>query len=361
MKIAALAAELRRRPARFDHHIVHTGQHYDDEMSRIFVDELALGLPYAELDVGSGTRAVQLARGIERMEAVLRTLRPDYVVVPGDVNSTLAAALAATTLDIPVAHVEAGLRSFDRTMPEETNRVLVDALAALLFTHSPEAPGQLAAEGCVGRVSAVGNTMIDTLVALLPAIEAGRAPERFGLQRGEYVLVTLHRPALVDTDLLVEAVDRLDELARTVTVAFPVHPRTRAALDRLGIAPRRAKLMPPLGYLSFVGLAAGASAVLTDSGGVQEETTYLGVPCFTLRDTTERPVTVEVGTNVLLGLDPARIADLPELIATARSLPRSVPPGWDGRAGARIVAELEAELGLEPDPARLALPSATTT
>lgn len=346
MKTAPVVAQLARRDGEFESLLVHTGQHYDDAMSRIFLDELGIGAPDHFLDIGSGKHGIQTARVIERLEPLLEELRPDLVVVPGDVNSTLAAALTATKLNIPVAHVEAGLRSWDRTMPEEINRLLTDQIAELLFTHSPEARENLLREGRPAEaIHAVGNTMIDTLVAMRPRIESLDAPGAHGLRGGEYLVVTLHRPALVDQPgLLAEAVGQIEALAEHMDVVFPVHPRTRANMAATGIEPKNARLrlLDPLGYLDFLGLVFGAAGVLTDSGGIQEETTYLGVPCFTLRDTTERPVTVDIGTNTLLGLDPARIAEVPGLIAAARERPARVPEGWDGRAAERLVEILAA-------------------
>jgi UDP-N-acetylglucosamine 2-epimerase (non-hydrolysing) len=276
---------------------------------------------------------------MERLEPVLLEAEPDVMIVPGDVNSTLAAALAGARLGIPIAHVEAGLRSFDRTMPEEVNRVLTDQLAELLFIHSPEARDNLLREARPeAGIHFVGNTMIDSLVLMRDAIEAAGAPAAHGVTPGGYVLVTLHRPALVDGPLLEEAIGGLSEVGEQMTVLFPVHPRTRAAIDAGGIAVGEGvRLLPPLGYVEFLSLVAGAGAVLTDSGGIQEETTFLGVPCFTLRAQTERPVTVEQGTNTVLGLDPARIAELPALIAAGAGSPHRVPELWDGRAAERIV------------------------
>jgi UDP-N-acetylglucosamine 2-epimerase (non-hydrolysing) len=281
---------------------------------------------------------------IERLEPVLEEIAPDLVLVAGDVNSTLGAALAATGLGIPVGHIEAGLRSFDRTMPEETNRVAVDAVADLRFTHSPEARVNLEREGAQAEtIHAVGNTMIDTLVAMRGRIEAADAPAAHGLPRGGYIVVTLHRPALVDGPLLGQAIDALATVARAMPVVFPAHPRTEKALAAAGIAPSAEglRVLEPLGYVEFLGLLEGAAGVLTDSGGIQEETTFLGVPCFTLRDNTERPVTCEVGTNTLLGLDPARIPDVPGLIEGAAGRPAQVPEGWDGAAATRLVDVLD--------------------
>jgi UDP-N-acetylglucosamine 2-epimerase (non-hydrolysing) len=343
MKTAPVLAELARRAARFRPLLVHTDQHYDPELSAVFFDDLGVPEPDYALGVGSGTQAQQTARVIERLEPVLAELRPDLVLVPGDVNSTLAAALTAAKLDLPVVHIEAGLRSFDRSMPEELNRVLTDAIAELHLIHSPEARDNLLREGVAAdSIQAVGNTMIDTLLALRGRPEVRDAPKRHGIAPGNYLLVTLHRPALVDGPLLNEAFSRLLDVAKELPVLFPVHPRTRLALgDRAAGESAGLRLLPPLGYLEFIGLMASAAGVLTDSGGIQEETTVLGVPCFTLRDTTERPVTVEFGTNTVLGLDPARIAEVPSLLRSAAGRSARIPPLWDGRAAVRAVDAIE--------------------
>jgi UDP-N-acetylglucosamine 2-epimerase (non-hydrolysing) len=316
--------------------VVHTGQHYDKEMSQIFLEELGLPTPDYELGVGPGNHGTQTGRALERLESVLESEQPGVVVVVGDVNSTLAGALAAAKLGIPVAHVEAGLRSFDRTMPEEINRILVDQMSDWCFTHSPESKEHLIREGIPDvRIHFVGNTMIDSLLRLRPRIEASRAHERHGLRAGEYVLVTLHRPKLVDGPLLEPALGALNEVARELPVVFPVHPRTRARISKLSTGPG-VRLIDPVGYIDFLGLQAQSAAVVTDSGGVQEETTFLRVPCFTVRDRTERPVTVVRGTNRLLGLDVDRIRKVPTLLAET-SIPITLPVGWDGRAAERIV------------------------
>ena len=338
IKIAPIVRLLATVPDQFEHVVVHTGQHYDRGMSDVFLEELDVGEPDHMLEVGSGTHGAQTAAVIAGLEPILDELRPDLVLVPGDVNSTLAATLTAAKLQIPVGHVEAGLRSFDRTMPEELNRVVCDQLADLLFTHSPEAQGHLLAEGRDARdIFAVGNTMIDTLAALRRRIALEDAPARLGLSAGRYLVVTLHRPALVDGPLLADAMRELSALAGDLDVVFPVHPRTRRRLEQGRIEWERVRLLDPLPYLSFLSLVASAAGVLTDSGGVQEETTYLGIPCFTMRDNTERPVTCTLGTNTVLGLDPARIAELPELLECARAAERVIPPQWDGHAAERIV------------------------
>jgi UDP-N-acetylglucosamine 2-epimerase (non-hydrolysing) len=351
MKIAPIAAEVARRADELEHLLVHTGQHYDREMSEIFLEELGVGEPDYSLGVGSGSHAQQTASVMERLEPVLLEAEPDIVLVPGDVNSTMAAALTAAKLLVPIGHVEAGLRSFDRTMPEEINRIVADQVSQLLFIHSPEARDNLLAEGCAAAgIHDVGNTMIDSLVAMRSRIDDARAPEAHGLSRGEYLVVTLHRPSLVDGPLLGDAIGQLSAISEELPIVFPVHPRTRAGLETLGIdlELESLKLLDPVGYVEFLSLVAGSAGVLTDSGGIQEETTYLGLPCFTLRSTTERPITISMGTNTLLGLDPARIAEVPGLLAEARSREAQIPPLWDGKAAERIVDVLVGTLGGDP-------------
>jgi len=340
VKMAPVIATLREQFGADSNRIVHTGQHYDRAMSEVFFEELGVPEPDHLLGVGSGSHGEQTARVIERLEPVLEAERPDLVIVPGDVNSTVAAALCATRLGIDVAHLESGLRSFDRTMPEEINRVVADHIARILFLHSEEAIENLAAEGIADeRPCFVGNTMIDTLVALEERFRAREAARGLGASPGSFLLVTLHRPALVDGPLLGAAIDALEEVGASLPVLFPAHPRTRKMLA--GRVPKGVELIDPVGYLDFLSLEADAAAVLTDSGGIQEETSYLGVPCFTLRDNTERPVTIRAGTNTLLGLDPARIAEIPGLLAARESAQTpEPPPKWDGRAAERIAAVL---------------------
>jgi UDP-N-acetylglucosamine 2-epimerase (non-hydrolysing) len=343
MKISPIAALLARHDD-FEHTLIHTGQHYDASMSQIFFEQLGLGAPDHLLNVGSGTHGAQTARVMERLEPMLIELQPDIVLVPGDVNSTMAASLVACKLGQRIGHVEAGLRSFDRTMPEEINRIVADSVADLLFTHSPEALPNLLAEGAPEEsIFAVGNTMIDTLVAMLPRIDEARAPARLGLTAGDYLLVTLHRPALTDGPKLAEAVRELRAVAQQLPVVFPVHPRTRARIDAEGLDTTGIKLFDPLGYIEFMSLMCSAAGVLTDSGGVQEETSYLGIPCFTLRDNTERPVTVEFGTNVLLGLAPAGIASVIDLLGARGEREVVAIPGWDGHAAQRVVDVLASD------------------
>lgn len=348
MKIAPIMREMAKYPDVFEQILVHTGQHYDANMSQVFFEELEMPRPDVNLEVGSGSHAQQTAMIMQRFEPVLLEYKPDWMFVPGDVNSTVACALVASKLGVKVAHVEAGLRSFDRTMPEEINRIVTDHLADLLFTTEPSADANLRNEGIpLEKIRFLGNTMIDTLVRLLPKAEA-RWPElqrRYGLD-ARYVLVTLHRPSNVDdATTLREIMTALVEISRQISVAFPVHPRTQQHIAGLDLVNPQStiqnlQLLEPLGYLDFLALEAHASLVLTDSGGVQEETTYLGVPCLTARPNTERPVTVTVGTNRLvasqaraLGVEMARTLKTP-------LAERSRPELWDGIAAGRIVESL---------------------
>jgi UDP-N-acetylglucosamine 2-epimerase (non-hydrolysing) len=349
MKVAPVFHELNARLPSARQVIVHTGQHYDLEMSDIFVGELDLPEPDHQLGVGSAGHGAQVGRALEGVERVLLSEKPRMVVVAGDVNSTLAGALAAAKLGIPVAHIEAGLRSFDRTMPEEINRILTDQVARWCFIHSPEAKENLLREGIESdRIHFVGNTMIDTVVRLLPRIEASEIHAQLDIERGRYVLVTLHRPALVDGPLFDQALAALVRLSNEVPVVYPVHPRAqaRARLVTVADAPHL-KLIDAIGYVDFVALEMRAAGVITDSGGVQEETTYLRVPCFTLRNGTERPITLTQGTNRLLGLEVNSLELLPSLLAAA-PIPLSPPQGWDGRAGGRIADVLASALEEAP-------------
>ncbi len=347
VKMASVIAALAAYPE-LDQVIVHTGQHYDPALSdRVLVD-LGFRTPDHMLGVGSGTHAEQTARALERFEAVLLDEQPSLVVVAGDVNGTLAGALAAAKLGIPVAHVEAGLRSGDWTMPEEINRVLTDRLSDLLFVHSPEAVENLDREGIdLSRVHNVGNTMIDSLFRLRERAARRRGWLSLGLKEGEYVLVTLHRPSNVDDpDRLVAISDALARLASREHVVFPIHPRTRARLEALGCLDRLVyagvACLDALPYLEFLSLELGAGAVLTDSGGIQEETSCLGIRCFTFRDNTERPVTVTLGTNTLIGTDPNAI----DVVTTAPRDAAVAIPLWDGAAGTRVAAVIAAALAV---------------
>ncbi len=325
--------------AGFRQSIVHTGQHYDTALSGSFFTDLGIPEPDSNLEVGSGSHAVQTARIMERFEQTVLMTHPDWIVVYGDVNSTLAAAVVASKLGVRIVHVEAGLRSFDRSMPEEINRIVTDRLADLLLTPSREADVQLLREGeAQEKIVFVGNVMIDSLMHALPrAALTGFAPS-LGLAAGSYVLVTLHRPSNVDDpDRLNVLMDALDEIARTHPVVFPIHPRTRRNLDALRRSSGGVQLIEPVAYHEMIDLERLAFAAVTDSGGVQEETTALGVPCFTVRDNTERPATITDGTNQLV-LDPAC---LPALLGTAtKSRTSRRPEGWDGHAGERVASAL---------------------
>jgi UDP-N-acetylglucosamine 2-epimerase (non-hydrolysing) len=342
VKMAPVMAELRRRLPDGRHALIHTGQHYGRLMSDIFLEELGVPEPDYMLGVGSASHAVQTARVMERIEPVLVEEHPDLVIVPGDVNSTLAATLVAVKLGIPVAHLESGLRSFDRTMPEEINRIVADTFSEHLFLHCEEAIENLRAEGIADvRMHFVGNTMIDSLVAVEERFRNANAATALGVRPGDYLLVTLHRPALVDGLLLADVIARLGKLSHELPVLFPAHPRTRKMMGQMGLGSEPGiRLVEPLSYLEFLSLEVDARAVLTDSGGVQEETTYLGVPCFTLRDNTERPVTVRAGTNTLLGLEPERIDDILPFLADPKTVTEP-PPMWDGRAAERVADVLE--------------------
>jgi UDP-N-acetylglucosamine 2-epimerase (non-hydrolysing) len=347
MKSAPVFRELAALDRSLDLVLVHTGQHYDDAMSDVFFRELGLPQPDEFLGVGPGSHGEQTAKALVGVERVLREREAAMCVVAGDVNSTLAGALAAVKLGVPVAHIEAGLRSFDRAMPEEHNRVLTDHVSNLLLAHSEEAITNLQREGITSGVHLVGNTMIDSLLEHLEAARARRTWEQLGVEQGAYALVTLHRPALVDDPERLRAVtDGLVALAADRPVLFPVHPRTLANLRASGDDRRLADAgvveTEPLGYLDFLCLEADAAFVVTDSGGVQEETTALGVRCFTLRDSTERRVTEELGTNTVLRGGPARLHDIPKLLE--RPKPGDAIPGWDGHAGARAAAVLHAAL-----------------
>lgn len=317
--------------------VVHTGQHYDFNMSDVFFQQLGLAPPDFNLQAGSGSHARQTAEIMTRFEPLLFDLAPDLVLVYGDVNSTVAAALVCSKLHIPVGHVEAGLRSFDRSMPEEINRVLTDQLAELLFTPSEDGNLNLAREGVPAeQVHLVGNVMIDTLVQMLPAAErqpVPDVPERFAL-------VTLHRPSNVDDPAwLQEILQSLQTIAEDLAVIFPVHPRTRdqiAKLGRNGSRIRGLTLLDPLPYLTFLALQRNATVVITDSGGIQEETTFLGIPCLTVRENTERPITVQAGTNMLVGRDPQRLLVQMEAILSGHWKKGRIPPLWDGHAAERI-------------------------
>lgn len=355
VKVAPILRAIDSAGNRFRPILVDTGQHYDDTLAAAFFSDLRLPRPHHALNAGSGSHAAQTATVMQRFEPILLEERPDLVLVVGDVNSTLACALVAAKLGIALAHVEAGLRSFDRTMPEEINRVVTDALSDLLFTTEQSAGDNLGREG-VGRdkIFFVGNVMIDSLRWAEPLLQRSTILERLGLGERAYVLVTMHRPANVDDPRQLDAmVEMLTELGREVPVVFPAHPRTLTRLAAL--RPERADLIPiptsaargetrggltlteALPYIDFLRLTAAARLVLTDSGGLQEETTCLGVPCLSLRANTERPVTVESGTTVLAGTDPTRILPMARAAWNGGGKVASLPPLWDGHAAERIV------------------------
>ena len=344
MKAAPVLHALSKRPA-VKQTLVHTGQHYDFNMSEVFFSQLEIPAPDVNLGVGSGSHAQQTAEIMSRFEPVVLERRPDCVLVYGDVNSTVAAALVCAKLGIRVGHVEAGLRSFDWSMPEEINRVVTDRLADVLFTPSEDADANLKHEGVqVEKILRVGNVMIDSLVRLLPVAESlprNGYPER-------YALVTLHRPANVDdSETLRNILKSLLEINQSIDVVFPVHPRTRQRIEEFGHKPGNLHLYGPLPYIEFLALQRRASVVITDSGGIQEETTYLGVPCLTLRDSTERPITVEVGSNVVVGHDRNRLTAELSKILRGEFKKGAIPPLWDGHAGERIASFLHDKMGLE--------------
>jgi UDP-N-acetylglucosamine 2-epimerase (non-hydrolysing) len=349
MKMAPILRSLKDHP-KLRPFLVHTGQHYDAEMSRVFFDELGLPAPDRDLEVGSDTHARQTARIMTAYEPLVTERKPALVVVVGDVNSTMACSLVAVKLGVPVAHVEAGLRSRDRTMPEEINRLVTDAVSDLLFATSADAVENLRAEGVPdSKIHLVGNPMIDTLRQHLEAARARGALERFGLKSRGYALVTLHRPSNVDdADSLRRVFEALRALSERIPILFPAHPRTRERMERAGIAIAPGlRLTEPLGYLDFLCLMDQARFLVTDSGGIQEETTALGVPCLTLRPNTERPVTITEGTNRLLGEDPAAILPAAKPLIDGTFPEPRCPKLWDGRAGMRIAEVLARYVGAD--------------
>ena len=347
MKVAPILAELRSYPEEFVPILVHTGQHYDREMSSIFFSDLELPPPDFHLKARSDDPVAQTAHILTGFDSVLRAEKPDLVAVVGDTTSTLACALAASKGDVPVAHVEAGLRSGDRRMPEELNRIATDALADVLFTYSEDSDANLKAENvpasCIFRV---GNVMIDTMVRMRPRAAISSVGEDLGLVPGGYAVATLHRPSNVDDVQTLEGVSQaFARIQERIPIVFPVHPRTRKSIESSGLAPAFAKMervcmSGPMGYLDLLNLLENARMVLTDSGGLQEETTVLKVPCLTLRSNTERPITVEMGTNVLVGSEPDRIVGEAFRVLEGRSKKGRIPDLWDGRSAERLVAVL---------------------
>jgi UDP-N-acetylglucosamine 2-epimerase (non-hydrolysing) len=350
MKVAPIVEAMRRRAAEFTPTILHTGQHYDAQMSDAFFRDLGLPRPDVYLGVGSGSHAAQTAAVMQSFEPVVLAERPHWVLVVGDVNSTLACALVCSKLGVRVAHVEAGLRSRDRTMPEEINRLLTDQISDLLLTPSADADENLRDEGIPSeRIRLVGNVMIDSLFGQLRRAQESAVREELGVAGLDYAVLTLHRPSNVDDpQTFARILGALEELSHKLPVIFPVHPRTRARITEFGLAERtkrarNLRLVEPLGYLDFLRLYSGARLVLTDSGGIQEETTALGIPCLTLRENTERPVTVLMGTNTIVGTDPEKIKRAAQAaLADAQDHrgPARVPPLWDGRTADRILDAL---------------------
>ena len=345
MKAAPLMREFARRGG-IETRLVHTGQHYDKNMSKIFFEDLELPEPDIYLGVGSGSHAEQTARVMVEFEKIVLADRPDLIIVVGDVNSTIACSITGSKLWIPVAHVEAGLRSFDLAMPEEINRMVTDILSRFCFTTSPEAEINLKREG-VGeeRIFFVGNIMIDSLLHYIDRAGGTEILENLGLAPKEYMLVTLHRPSNVDDPgELRELFVMLSRLAERMPVVFPIHPRTKKMLDSADpqiVLSDRLMLIEPVGYLDFIGMMRSAGIVVTDSGGIQEETTVLGVPCVTVRENTERPITIELGTNILAGTDPEKVeAAVTDLIDRGIG-EHSLPPLWDGKTAGRIADVLE--------------------
>ncbi len=350
MKMAPIMAAFAQLKPQVEALLVHTGQHYDVAMNQQYFDALGIPSPDINLEVGSGSHAQQTAEVMKRFEPAMDEVQPAAVLVVGDVNSTIACALVAAKKGVPVIHVEAGLRSFDRAMPEEINRVLTDQLSDLLFTTEESGADNLAKEGIgAGRVHFVGNVMIDTLRANLaraipaPRIAADAGRPDFKAGKGEYAVLTLHRPSNVDDKAVLQGLlETAAKIAERTPVIFPVHPRTRATIEKFGLSHLLDRpevlLLPPMGYLEMLGLMKDARVVLTDSGGIQEETTALGTPCITLRNNTERPITVDEGTNTIAGNDPAHILAAYEAQLAGAGKAGRIPHFWDGRAAERIAA-----------------------
>lgn len=343
MKIAPIQRQMQLNNANFDPVLIHTGQHYDERMSKLFFDDLLLPEPLFYLGVGSGSHAEQTAKIMIEFEKVCLELKPDLVLVVGDVNSTAACSLVASKLWIPVGHVEAGLRSFDRKMPEEINRVVTDSLSEYLFTTETSGNENLIKEGIDERkIHFVGNVMIDSLVYFLKKAEQSDIMQRLELNSGGYVLITLHRPSNVDDQAnLSKIFDAFEEIQKKISLVFPIHPRTEKNIDEFGLRERvnsmkNLHLLPPTGYLDFLKLEKYCKFVLTDSGGIQEETTFLGIPCLTLRENTERPVTTKIGTNEVVGTNTQKIIEDAAKILSGSWKKGKVPPLWDGKAASRI-------------------------
>jgi UDP-N-acetylglucosamine 2-epimerase (non-hydrolysing) len=348
MKIAPIQREMQNHGSQFEPVLVHTGQHYDKRMSKLFFDDLQLPKPDFYLGVGSGSHAQQTAKIMIEFEKICQELRPDLIIVVGDVNSTAACSMVASKLWIPIAHVEAGLRSFDRRMPEEINRIVTDALSDYLFTTEEAGNRNLRNEGVAeSKIHFVGHVMIDSLIYFLEKARQSDILERLNLEPRNYALVTLHRPSNVDVkENLIRIIDAFGVIQKDIPIIFPVHPRTQKNIENFGLQSRvdslkNFKLIPPVGYLDFIQLEQNARLLLTDSGGIQEETTYLQLPCLTLRENTERPVTVELGTNEIVGNDTEKIIGGVEKILANNWKTGKIPPLWDGEAAKRIVDIIE--------------------
>lgn len=354
MKVAPLHKALQQYPTAFRHLIVHTGQHYDPAMSKVFFDELELPKPDFYLGVGSGSHAQQTAKVMTEFEKVMELQRPHLVVVVGDVNSTIACSLVSAKMNVPVAHVEAGLRSFDRTMPEEINRLLTDSIADYLFVSEPSGVVNLKREGVdEKKIFFAGNIMIDSLVSHREKAGRSTIMKDLELTPGSFILVTLHRPSNVDTKEGLESIlSVFERLAARTTIVFPMHPRTKKMLSRYNLEQRieaikNLKLLEPLGYLDFLHLMERAKLVLTDSGGIQEETTFFGIPCLTMRENTERPITVDTGTNILCGLDTDLVVQTSLDVLSGKVKKGSIPELWDGKTAERIAKILVQQLSSE--------------
>jgi UDP-N-acetylglucosamine 2-epimerase (non-hydrolysing) len=349
MKISPLVREMSQDKF-IEHILLHTGQHYDDIMSKVFFEDLELPKPDIYLGIGSGSHATQTAKAMVEFEKVVNEKKPDLVVVVGDVNSTLACSLVAVKLSVPVAHVEAGLRSFDRNMPEEINRILTDAISELLFTTEPSANQNLEREGISQeKIHFVGNVMIDTLLHCIDKAQKSSIMDTLNLMAEGFALLTLHRPNNVDVkENFAEIITALEEIQKHIQIVFPMHPRTKSRISEFGMAEKFDRMTnfvvtEPLGYLDFLNLESNCKFVLTDSGGLQEETTVLGVPCLTLRDNTERPVTITEGTNTLVGTNPKKIVEESMKILSGEGKSGRIPKLWDGNAAKRIVTIIRSQ------------------
>ena len=348
MKVAPIHRLMQQNPADFEPMLVHTGQHYDEKMSKLFFEDLQMPQPDVYLGVGSGSHAVQTAKVMIEFEKVCLEHKPDLVLVVGDVNSTAACSIVASKLWIPVAHVEAGLRSFDRKMPEEINRIITDSLSEYLFIHEKSGETNLLKEGIdKSKIYFVGNVMIDSLTYLLEKSDESDILNRLQVRAGDFVLVTLHRPSNVDDEQNFRKIlDAFEVVQRDIPIIFPIHPRSMKNIKTFGLEERvsklkNLKLLEPLGYLDFIHLEKTCKFVITDSGGIQEETTYLGIPCLTVRENTERPVTAEIGTNEVVGTDTEKIIQSSQKILANRWKKGQIPKYWDGQAAERIVEVLK--------------------